>query len=75
MGVTVRKGEEKDLTTQMDLLPIVDAPVQEGQLLGNISILHNGNVVFKTDLVAVEEVAKGSWWAEFRKVLGKTIAL
>lgn len=75
VGVTVRKGEEKDLTTQMDLLPIVDAPVQEGQLLGNISILHNGNVVFKTDLVAVEEVAKGSWWAEFRKVLGKTIAL
>lgn len=74
VGLTVKKGEDKNLTTHLELLPIVNAPVKKGQLLGYIAILKDGQELSRTDLVAAEEISKGSWFSEFKKVLRKSLA-
>jgi len=74
VGITVAKGTDKNLSTQLELLPIVNAPVQKGQVVGYISILQDGNVLARTNVVAAEDVAKGSLLKEFVKVLKGTLA-
>jgi len=74
VGITVPKGEDKDLTTQIELLPLVDAPVHKGQVVGYISIMKGENVLERTNLVAAEDVSKGGLFRELKKVLKKTIA-
>ncbi len=68
VGITIPRGEEKSLSTAMELVPIVNAPVQKGQILGHISILQDGKVIQRTNLVAVEEVNKGSYWKMVKKL-------
>jgi D-alanyl-D-alanine carboxypeptidase (penicillin-binding protein 5/6) len=68
VGITIPRGEEKTLSTEMELVPIVNAPVKKGQLLGHISILKNGEIIQRTNLVANEDVSKGSYWKMVKKV-------
>lgn len=68
VGITIPRGEEKSLSTAMELVPIVNAPVQKGQILGHISILQDGKVIQRTNLVAGEEVNKGSYWKMVKKL-------
>lgn len=68
VGITIPRGEEKTLSTELELVPLVNAPVKKGQLLGHISILKNGEIIQRTNIVAYEEVGKGSYWKMLKKV-------
>lgn len=74
VGVTVPKGEDKNLTTEVSLVPMVESPIKKGQVLGCVSILRDGQVLERTDLLAREPVPKGSWWQELKKVFKATAA-
>lgn len=69
VGITLPKGQDKNLTTQVTTLSILNAPVKAGQVVGHISILKDGEVVERVNLVAKERIEKGSWWREFNKVV------
>lgn len=68
VGVTIARGEEKSLSTEMELEPLVNAPVKKGQILGHISVLKDGKIIQRTNLVAAEEVGKGSYWKMVKKL-------
>lgn len=74
VGLTVEKGKDKDLTTKVELGSLVDAPIMKGQVLGHISITQGNSVLYRTALVAKEEVGKGTLLQEFKKLLKSTIA-
>jgi len=74
VGITVLKGEDKGLTARVELLPMVEAPVRAGDVLGHVSIMKNNEILYRMDLQAKESVARGSWWREFKKVMKSTVA-
>lgn len=74
VGLTVPKGEEKDLRTEITLNELIDSPVQKGQIVGYASILKGEEVLTRINLVAKDNVEKGSWWRQFTKVLKRSIA-
>jgi D-alanyl-D-alanine carboxypeptidase (penicillin-binding protein 5/6) len=68
IGITVPRGEDKELVTKVQLLPMVNAPVKKGQVLGYVSIVKKGQVIKQTKLLAKEGVQKGSLWQMTKKV-------
>lgn len=74
VGLTVLKGQDKNLTTRVELDPLADAPIKKGQVLGHISIIQEDAVLSRTALVAKDEVSKGSLFREFKKILKYTVA-
>lgn len=73
VGITVQKGEDKDLRTEIVLEPIVNSPVQKGQAIGHVSIMRGEEVINRINLVASESVEKGSLWREFKKIFRASI--
>ena len=73
VGITVSKGKDKNITTSIELPQAVNAPVNAGQILGHVSIVQNGQVLGRINLLAAEGIAKGSWWREFKKVIAATV--
>lgn len=73
VGIALAKGKDKELTTEINLVPVANAPITKGQKLGTISIIQKGQVLSQENLIANNDLPKGSWWREFKKVLDKTI--
>ena len=73
VGVTVPKGKDKDITVSIELEPSVSAPLKKGDVVGHVSVVQNGQVLSRTDLLARDDVAKGSWWRQFNKVIKSTV--
>ena len=73
VGVTVPRGKDKDITTVLELQPAVGAPVRAGDVVGHISVVQEGQVLTRTNLLAKESVEKGSWWRQFKKVVKTTV--
>ncbi len=69
VGATVKKGNEKELTTVVELAEMIDAPIKEGEVLGYVSVMQNDEVIERTNLLAGEEIDKGSLFMEFKKML------
>ncbi|NLB88359.1 MAG: D-alanyl-D-alanine carboxypeptidase [Syntrophomonadaceae bacterium] len=72
VGVISLKGEEKNITSKKELLDYVDAPVKEGQKLGEILIYKDEVLEKKIDLVAKNDVPKGGLFKEILKMLAET---
>ncbi len=59
-GVLIQKGQSKDITQSIQLTDTVNAPIQAGQVLGNITYTLNGNEIGKVNVVAEKSVAKNT---------------
>lgn len=74
VGITLPRGEEQKVQAEVELLPLVNAPVQKGQVVGHVSIVKDDEVLQRTNLIAAEEVPKGSYWKMVRKVFRGLLA-
>lgn len=74
IGVPLKKGEDQEIKTEVELKSYVEAPIHKGDLLGEIQVKVNGQVIEKVPVVAKEDVLKGSFWRllnkSFRSVAG-----
>jgi len=73
VGVTVPKGKDKGITTVLQFQPAINAPIKAGEVLGHISVVQDEQVLTRTNLLAKENVEKGSWWRQFKKVIHSTV--
>lgn len=68
--LTIPRGRYGDLAARMDLLEPLEAPVQIGQMLGNIVVSLDNEVLLQQPLTAVENVEQGNflkgWWHGIR---------
>ncbi len=65
----VKKGEQ--ITTRTELLPEIDAPVEAGQPLGELTVERGGEVLAVLPLVAEGAVEKLTWSDLFARLLGR----
>ena len=63
------KGAAGKVTTTLDLVGEVAAPVAEGQQLGHLTVLVDGQVVEEIPLVAQQAVAKRTLWQVYGDLL------
>lgn len=68
VGIVIPKGKSEGITTKIELLPIVTAPVQQGQVIGKVLIVKENEPIKQFDIVAKEEVLPGSIWRQFKKL-------
>ena len=54
----IKKGEESNITYEINLTSSVQAPITQGQLLGTITYSLNGNTISTVDLIAENSVDK-----------------
>ena len=67
----VKRGDLARITARHTLLPEVDAPVQEGQRLGELTVECGGEVLAVIPLVAEEAVEKLGWTDLFARLLSR----
>ncbi|QGT98993.1 D-alanyl-D-alanine carboxypeptidase [Candidatus Syntrophocurvum alkaliphilum] len=75
VGSIYQKGEDEKITYQKDLIDYIDAPVREGQKLGEISIFKDGKLQKKVDLNAYKSVERSGVIKQIIKMLGETFLL
>lgn len=60
--VTVAKGREPELKTELDVPDSTMAPVQSGQPLGEVRVTLAGKDLMRAPLVAMNTIERGAWW-------------
>lgn len=68
VGVIKKKGEEVKITSEITKSEFVTAPVKKGEKMGEITILKNGQPFEKIDLIACQDVARGSLGRQISKM-------
>lgn len=68
VGIILPRGEDKDITTEIELEPYVNAPLTKGEAVGYINIIRGGEILSRTDLVVKADVDKGTLWQMMKKL-------
>ncbi|MCL2677790.1 MAG: D-alanyl-D-alanine carboxypeptidase [Clostridiales bacterium] len=69
VGVLQKKGEQSELTARLVHRPYLNAPVKKGDAVGEIVVLKNGLELERAPLLAGEDVAKGTWMRQIKKLI------
>lgn len=75
VGSIVEKRQEKKITMEKRLPAYVDAPVVQGQKLGEIRVYNDGDLVKEVNLVAAEDIPRSGLLKEILKMLAETYLL
>ena len=71
--VIVKKGTEKSIKEEIDILPQMEAPVEKGQKVGEIRLSLEGEELAKFTVTAGEDVAKMTIFKAFLNLFGKLV--
>ena len=63
--VTIPRGQAEAMTATVDVDEIIQAPVQEGQVMGVVNVMLENEMIHSGDVVAVQEVAEGGAFKRF----------
>lgn len=73
--VTRSKKQADNITTRLELPPLVDAPIKEGRKLGQIIVLENGQEISRVDLLADKNIPRASLKQEIQRVIRAVFTL
>ncbi|USF87419.1 D-alanyl-D-alanine carboxypeptidase family protein [Candidatus Endoriftia persephone] len=62
LHVSIPHKQYKKLNAQLDVIPTITAPVQQGQEVGQVRIELAGETIAEVPLIALESVAEGNLW-------------
>jgi D-alanyl-D-alanine carboxypeptidase (penicillin-binding protein 5/6) len=63
LKMTIARGAEDSLTTQLNIDPTIKAPIQVGQVLGELVVNISGQEVARKPLVALQAVQRAGFFA------------
>ncbi|MDZ7924888.1 MAG: D-alanyl-D-alanine carboxypeptidase family protein [Marinagarivorans sp.] len=63
IALTIPRGSAEDLEVTTEVLSTIKAPLQQGQVLGSISVSYSGDQLYKGDIVALNDVAEAGFFA------------
>ena len=69
LTITVARGQYEALVATTNIEKPIVAPIQVGQVLGEVNIHLAGELVATKQLVAIEAIEKGSWWRQLLDML------
>ena len=61
--ITIPRGRYRDLDATMEIDREISAPIARGQQLGRVSIKLDDELILSEDIVAMQAVAAGSFFA------------
>ncbi len=67
--VLIPKGRAGDVRVEFERVSIVPSPVKTGTIVGSISLKLDGEVIFSTDIVTDENIAKLTLLETYRRLL------
>ena len=68
-GIVVKKGEEKKLEQTLEIAPEIEAPVKQGQVIGNVVVRIDGKEVGRYAVEAGCDVPKMTFSAAFVRLI------
>lgn len=71
----IKKGGASDVEYEYTFVEQAEAPVEKGQFLGEYLVLVDGVAVFRSDIVAAEEVGRVSFWYCLWQVLTALVSM
>lgn len=74
-GILIQKGQDKNIEQQLELPTMIASPVEQGQVLGTITYLLNGQEIGKINIVAEKSVSKISTFTMIENIYGKWFSL
>ena len=75
VGISYEKNQEGNITYSIITQPYVDAPIEKGDKLGEISVFFNGECRKTIDLCAAEDVERGGILRQVGKMLQSVFLL
>lgn len=63
--ITVPQGQQGFLNTQIQIDPLLKAPIERGQKIGTLTVTLNNELVSEKPIVALETVERGNIWQRF----------
>lgn len=70
VAILHKKGENiDDVKEKIHIDKNLKAPIQKGDVIGNIVIEKDGKILSQTPLTSAENIQKASWWQLFKRVL------
>lgn len=73
LGSVHKKTDKSEITTEMQAEKELIAPLKAGEKAGVAVIYQNGQEVGRVDLLIEQDVAKGSWFREWKTMLTYTL--
>ncbi|MGI6648400.1 MAG: D-alanyl-D-alanine carboxypeptidase family protein [Bacillota bacterium] len=74
-GALITKGQDKGITSRVELPESITAPISQGQKLGELVICQGEEELSRFDLLAKQDVAKGSLSSQIGKTFNDIIQL
>ena len=74
-GVLVQKGQDKNIQQVMELPEILQAPITQGQAIGNITYTLDGKEIGKVNIVAEKTIEKNSAFNMLEEIYTKWFSL
>lgn len=69
VGYTTPKTAQGLITEEIELVPVLSAPIQAGTVCGQLKVFKDGSPLFTVDLVTGENVEKAGWFRTWKKLL------
>jgi D-alanyl-D-alanine carboxypeptidase (penicillin-binding protein 5/6) len=66
LSVTIPRHQYQNLDAQMEIEPKIMAPIEEGKILGHVSVMLNGELITEAPLVALKSIADGNIWQQIK---------
>ena len=74
-GVLIQKGQDKNIQQVMELPEILQAPITQGQTIGNITYTLDGKEIGKVNIVAEKTIEKNSAFNMLESIYSKWFSL
>ena len=71
--VLVEKGRENEITQTIDLAVDVEAPVEQGQVLGTVTFRIGDDLLGEYNLTAPDQIGKLTFWIIFTRILRSVV--
>lgn len=62
MSVTIPRGQAKNITAEYKLNESLEAPIEKGRIVGQVSLTLDDEIIATQDLIALETVEKGGFF-------------
>ena len=73
LSAILGKGESGRVTVRYNIPSELSAPIYEGDVVGSVEYVSNGEVVLKTDIIAAEDVTRISYFGVLTRMLKKLL--
>ena len=63
--MTIPRGQAEAMTASLDIDEVISAPLNNGQIMGVVNVVLDNDVIYRGDVIAMQEVELGGLLKRF----------